>query len=124
MGRRVEITGTSRADLNGKRGTAVSFDTDKGRYRVRVRGSDMYLKPSNLLPVPETGTPSSFADVKDQAEQYADEFMSRLLCDTDKGRYRIVRVHAIARRLLDGVAMPVAHRSTEPARPRHRREMT
>jgi hypothetical protein len=78
VGRRVEITGTSRADLNGKRGTAVSFDTDKGRYRVRVRGSDMYLKPSNLLPVSETGTPSSFADVKDQAEQYADEFMSRL----------------------------------------------
>ena len=71
MGRRVEITGTSRADLNGKRGTAVSFDTDKGRYRVRVRGSDMYLKPSNLLPVPES-------DMKDQAEQYADEFMSRL----------------------------------------------
>ena len=80
VGRRVEITGTSRADLNGKRGTAVSFDTDKGRYRVRVRGSDMYLKPSNLLPVSETGTPSSFADVKDQAEQYADEYMSRLLC--------------------------------------------
>ena len=71
VGRRVEITGTSRADLNGKRGTAVSFDTDKGRYRVRVRGSDMYLKPSNLLPVPES-------DMKDQAEQYADEFMSRL----------------------------------------------
>ena len=71
VGRRVEITGTSRADLNGKRGQALSFDTDKGRYRVRVRGSDMYLKPSNLLPVPET-------DMKDQAEQYADEFMSRL----------------------------------------------
>ena len=28
------------------------------------------------------------------------------------------------RRLLDGVAMPVLHRSTEPGRPRHRREMT
>ena len=27
------------------------------------------------------------------------------------------------RRLLDGVAMSVPHRSTEPARPRHRREM-
>ena len=38
----------------------------------------MYLKPSNLLPVPETGAPSSFADVRDQAEQYADEFMGRL----------------------------------------------
>ena len=59
VGRRVEITGTSRADLNGKRGTAINFDTDKGRYRVRVRGSDMYLKPSNLLPVPETGAQAS-----------------------------------------------------------------
>ena len=28
------------------------------------------------------------------------------------------------RRLLDGVAMSVHHRLTEPARPRHRREMT
>jgi hypothetical protein len=27
------------------------------------------------------------------------------------------------RRLLDGVAVPLPHRSTEPARPRHRREM-
>ena len=28
------------------------------------------------------------------------------------------------RRLLDGVAVPLRHRSTEPARPRHRREMS
>ena len=28
------------------------------------------------------------------------------------------------RRLLDGVAVPVPHRSTEPGRPRHDREMT
>ena len=28
------------------------------------------------------------------------------------------------RRLLDSVAVPSRHRSTEPARPRHRREMT
>ena len=122
MGRRVEITGTSRADLNGKRGTAVSFDTDKGRYRVRVRGSDMYLKPSNLLPVSETGTPSSFADVKDQAEQYADEFV--VYCAEIKfyGRFRLDTASTSTpstRRLLDGVAM-VPHRSTEPARPRHR----
>lgn len=78
VGRRVEVTGTSRADLNGKRGQALSFDTDNGRYRVRVRGSDMYLKPSNLLPLPEGGAPTSFADAKDQAEQYADELASRL----------------------------------------------
>ena len=28
------------------------------------------------------------------------------------------------RRLLDGVAVPLPHRSTESSRPRHRREMT
>ena len=28
------------------------------------------------------------------------------------------------RHLLDGVAIPVPHRSTEPGRPRHRRELT
>ena len=34
------------------------------------------------------------------------------------------RVPPSTRRLLDGVAMPVPRRSTEPGRPRHRREMT
>jgi hypothetical protein len=34
------------------------------------------------------------------------------------------RVTPSTRRLLDGVAMPVPRRSTEPGRPRHRREMT
>ena len=34
------------------------------------------------------------------------------------------RVTPSTRRLLDGVAMPVPHCSTEPGRPRHRREMT
>ena len=37
---------------------------------------------------------------------------------------RRVDLHAIDATLLDGVAMPVPHRSTEPARPRHRCEMT
>ena len=35
-----------------------------------------------------------------------------------------VDLHAIDAILLDGVAMPVPRRSTEPGRPRHRREMT
>ena len=41
-------------------------------------------------------------------------------------RARRVILHAIdsTRRLLDGVVVLVPHRSTEPARPRHRREMT
>ena len=37
---------------------------------------------------------------------------------------RRVDLHATTRRLLDSVAMPVTRRSTEPGRPRHRREMT
>ena len=37
---------------------------------------------------------------------------------------RRVDLQAIDATLLDGVAMSVPHRSTEPARPRHRREMT
>ena len=36
----------------------------------------------------------------------------------------IFRRSPSTRRLLDGVAMPLPNRSTEPARPRHRREMT
>ena len=35
-----------------------------------------------------------------------------------------VEIKLLRHVLLDGVAMPVPHRSTEPARPRHRREMT
>ena len=37
---------------------------------------------------------------------------------------RRVDLHAIDATLLDGVAMSVPHHSTEPARPRHGREMT
>ena len=37
---------------------------------------------------------------------------------------RRVDLQAIDATLLDGVAMSVPHRSTEPARPRHSREMT
>ena len=35
-----------------------------------------------------------------------------------------LRLNVSRRLLLDGVAMPVPHLSTEPARPRHCREMT
>ena len=34
-----------------------------------------------------------------------------------------VEIKILRRVLLDGVAMPVPHRSTGPGRPRHRREM-
>ena len=51
------------------------------------------------------------------------------VCACVKSNLRRVRIAASSstpstRRLLDGVAVPVRHRSTEPARPRHRREMT
>ena len=78
VGHRVEITGTSRADLNGKKGLAVFFDDNKGRYRVHVRGQDLYLKPSNLLQAKETGTPSSMQEAKELAEEVFDEFAAKL----------------------------------------------
>ena len=42
MGKRVEVHGTSRADLNGKRGVATDFhcyvdDPDRTKYRYVVR---------------------------------------------------------------------------------------
>ena len=50
--------------------------------------------------------------------------------DPSNARFYLVVVQYAAtstpstRRLLDGVAVPVPHRSTEPGQPRHRREMT
>ena len=51
LGTRVIITGTSRADLNGKAGVATDFDHAKGRYVVTLNGKDgkvLKLKPSNV----------------------------------------------------------------------------
>merc|ERR1712224_1056214 len=35
-GQRIEVHGTSRAELNGRRGTAASFDAASGRYLVEL----------------------------------------------------------------------------------------
>ena len=53
LGKRVIITGTSRADLNGKVGVATDFDHAKGRYVVAWGGKGetskaMKIKPQNL----------------------------------------------------------------------------
>ena len=85
IGKRVEITGTSRSDLNGKKGEAVAFDMDRGRYRVRVRGADLWLKPSNLLPAKDTAFPTNFAEAKDLAEEYAAEAAGRLKAALPQG---------------------------------------
>ena len=44
----------AKPELNGRTGTAVSFDSDKGRYSVELDGtsSSFKIKPCNLLPTP------------------------------------------------------------------------
>ena len=55
MGKRVEIHGTSRADMNGKRGVATDFhpmnldDRTTWRYTVKLDGGEAFkLKPANV----------------------------------------------------------------------------
>lgn len=48
LGKRVEVTGTSRGDLDGKFGVAASFDHERGRYAVafeRQTGKAVPLSP-------------------------------------------------------------------------------
>ena len=42
----------AKPELNGREGTAVSFDDDKGRYWVKLddTSSSFMIKPSNLSP--------------------------------------------------------------------------
>jgi hypothetical protein len=53
LGRRVVINGlVAKPELNGRPGTAVSFDDAKGRYTVELdTSSSLMIKPCNLLPV-------------------------------------------------------------------------
>ena len=53
MDKRVEIHGTSRADMNGKRGVATDFhyDEDQSKWRYTVQldsGQAFKLKPANV----------------------------------------------------------------------------
>ena len=54
MNKRVEIHGTSRADMNGKRGVATDFhwyegDESKWRYTVKLDGGEAFkLKLANV----------------------------------------------------------------------------
>jgi hypothetical protein len=53
LGRRVVINGlVAKPELNGRTGTAVSFDDDKGRYSVELddTSSSFMIKPCHLLP--------------------------------------------------------------------------
>jgi len=54
MDKRVELHGTSRADLNGKRGVATDFhaypaDRTKDRYTVQLDGGEAFkVKPASV----------------------------------------------------------------------------
>ena len=53
MDKRVKIHGTSRADMNGKRGVATDFhwykDKSKWRYTVQLDSGEAFkLKPANV----------------------------------------------------------------------------
>ena len=50
IGQRVIVEGLQRADLNGKKGVALSFDDAKNRYNVKLDNSTepISLKPQNL----------------------------------------------------------------------------
>ena len=53
MDKRVEIHGTTRADINGKRGVATDFhryeDQSKWRYTVQLDSGEAFkLKPANV----------------------------------------------------------------------------
>ena len=54
MDKRVEIHGTTRADINGQRGVAIDFhyyreDESKWRYTVQLDSGEAFkLKPANM----------------------------------------------------------------------------
>ena len=56
LGKRVQITGTSREEMNGRAGVAGSFDHARGRYVVELEGKGkssnadekLKVKPHNL----------------------------------------------------------------------------
>jgi len=53
LGRRVVINGlVTKPELNGRTGTVVTFDDDKGRYSVELddTSSSLMIKPCNFLP--------------------------------------------------------------------------
>ena len=60
MDKRVEIHGTSRADMNGKRGVATDFhydseDRSKWRYTVQLDSGEAFkVKPANVRAADKT----------------------------------------------------------------------
>jgi len=56
--RRVVVNGlVAKPELNGRTGTVISFDGDKGRYSVELSDCFVMIKPCNLLPTTVCGGP-------------------------------------------------------------------
>ena len=75
MDKRVEIHGTSRADMNGKRGVATDFhsyeDESKWRYTVQLDSGEAFkLKPANVR-AEATGGGAGAGKAKGKKEQQA-----------------------------------------------------
>ena len=73
MDKRVEIHGTSRADMNGKRGVATDFhwyeDTSKWRYTVQLDSGEAFkLKTANVR-AEATGGGAGAGKAKGKKEQ-------------------------------------------------------
>lgn len=54
----VELYGLTQAELNGKKGFLVDFDSEKGRWKVAVEGKSFLIQPNNIKPA-ATSTRSS-----------------------------------------------------------------
>ena len=66
VGKTVEVVGTSKEELNGKRGEATEVDPNSGRYTVTVAGTQVKLKPANLKEV----LPMAVAFAEAEAAEY------------------------------------------------------
>ena len=75
MDKRVEIHGTSRTDMNGKRGVAVDFhwheeDQGKLRYTVQVDGGEaVKVKPANVRAEGTAGAAGAAGSAKGQGKE-------------------------------------------------------
>ena len=74
MDKRVEIHGTSRADMNGKRGVATDFhwyeDESKWRYTVQLDSGEAFkVKPTNVRAEGAGGGASSDGKAKGKGKK-------------------------------------------------------
>ena len=85
--KKVRIHGLqSKPEFNGSRGQALSFDADKGRYEVMIRGTSktMFIKASNLSIVEDA--------IEEPQEQYIAAAPPRVHSNDDIANYSCVSV--------------------------------